>query len=120
MGAARWAAIAAAVLAAAAVWALSVEVSLEGPPGRAEVVCGSATDWSEEMRSVFAGGAAPGQGSQTLVSEEAHQRIEACRDVRDRQTLVGTFSGGAAVLCAGFAIFLHRRALPQRTRRPLS
>jgi len=116
MGATRWAAIAAAVLAAAAVWALSVEVALEGPAGRGEVVCGSATGWSEEMRSVFAGGAAPVQGSQALVSEEAHQQIEACRDARDRQALLGTFSAGAAVICAGFAVFLRRRALPRRMR----
>ncbi|OXM44814.1 hypothetical protein [Amycolatopsis alba] len=110
----RWLAIAAAVLAVVAVWALSVEVSTQRSADRPEVVCGSATGWSEQMQTVLGGGLEPGQGTQALVSEEAHRQIEACRDVRNRQALIGALFGGGAVLCAGFAVFVYRRTFQHR------
>jgi hypothetical protein len=66
-------------------------------------------DWSEDVKRLFGGGALSGQVSQVLVSEEAHQQIEACRAARNQQKIIGVATGGAAVAYAALAVRDWRR-----------
>ncbi|MFI5586307.1 hypothetical protein ACIA5G_14795 [Amycolatopsis sp. NPDC051758] len=104
MRVALWLGITAAVLAVATWWALTVDVSTS--TAGATLMCGDAISWSDDVNRLLGGGA---PSSQVLVSEDAHQQIEACRDARTRQTVIGTVAGGATVICAGFAVLDWRR-----------
>ncbi|MFG1646692.1 hypothetical protein ACGFMK_41000 [Amycolatopsis sp. NPDC049252] len=99
-----WLGIVAAALAFAACWALTLDatISTSGAP----LSCGNTFSWSDDINRLLGGGA---PSSQVLVSEEAHQRIEACRDARTQQTAIGTVVGGAAVICAVLAVLDRRR-----------
>jgi hypothetical protein len=99
-----WLGIAAAILAVVACWALTVDVSIS--TSGTTLPCGDAFSWSDDVHRLLGGGA---PSSQVLVSEEAHQQIEACRDARTRQRVVGSVAGGAAAICAALAVLDRRR-----------